>query len=379
MTAPAVPRSRPDAPARLHLSESPYGPSPRALRAAHEAVDDTGTYPDPTRTAPVQAIAGLLGVGPDQVAVANGSDELVLLTALSLGDWQRPGITTAGTFPGYRICLENVRRGCREVPLDGTAPGIAALAGALDGAGVAYVCNPHNPTGGALDRAAFDLLVERAAATGTPLVVDEAYLDFAPPGTPQVLDYLGTGAPLLALRTFSKAHGLAGLRIGYAVGSRDLVARLREVQGSMPFSVNRAAQAAAVAALADREHLERVRRGNETARERLRAELAARGRRALPSVTNFLAVPVADSARAERLLERDHGILVRDAGRFGLPGHLRISVGPAAQLERLLDALDAVAPGTGEDAGPTHAGPTHAGPTDAGSNPRIRTTVQEHQ
>lgn len=353
MTAPAVPvapavQRTPSggAPLRLHLSESPFGPSPHAVRAAHEAIDGTGTYPDPARTAPAHAIADLLGVRPEQVAVANGSDELVLLTALSLGDVRRPGVTTAGTFPGYRICLENVRRGCREIPLDGTAPGVAALAEAIGGAGIAYVCNPHNPTGGALDRAAFDLLVERAATTGVPLVVDEAYLDFAPPGTPQVLDHLSSGAPVLALRTFSKAHGLAGLRIGYAVGSAELVARLREVQATMPFSVNRAAQAASVAALADRVHLDRVRSRNAEARERLRADLAARGRHALPSVTNFLAVPVQDSARAERLLERDHGILVRDAGRFGLHGHLRISVGDAAHSGRLLDALDAVDPAT---------------------------------
>jgi histidinol-phosphate aminotransferase len=361
---------------RLHLSESPYGPSPHALRAAHEAVDEAGTYPDPARTAPVQSIADLLGVRPDQVAVANGSDELVLLTALSLGDLQRPGATTAGTFPGYRICLQNVRRGCREVPLDGTAPGIPALADALGEAGVAYVCNPHNPTGGALDRAAFDLLVERAAATATPLVVDEAYLDFAPPGTPQVLDYLGTGAPVLALRTFSKAYGLAGLRIGYAVGSADLVARLREVQGSMPFSVNRAAQAAAVAALADRDHLAHVRQANAAARERFRADLAARGRRALPSVTNFLAVPVADSARAERLLERDHAVLVRDAGRFGLHGHLRISVGDAAQRARLLDALDVVAPVTAQDPGPSAVSPGTPGTP---STPSTPSTLVEHR
>ncbi|MEV6512374.1 histidinol-phosphate transaminase [Streptomyces sp. NPDC051642] len=336
MTAPAVPRTL----LRLHLSESPYGPSPHALRAAHEAIDATGVYPDPTRAAPAGAIAELLGVRADEIAVANGSDELVLLSALSLGDRRRPGVTTAGTFPGYRICLENVGRGCREVP----SPDVAALADAFGTAGIAYVCNPHNPTGGVLDRGAFDLLVKRAGATGTPLVVDEAYLDFAPPSTPQVLDYLGSGAPVLALRTFSKAHGLAGLRIGYAVGRADLVARLRAAQGTMPFSVNRAAQAAAVAALADRGHLERVRRDNALARERFRAGLAARGRHALPSVTNFLAVPVSDSATAERLLEQDHGILVRDAGRFGLAGHLRISVGEAPQQSRLLDALDAVAP-----------------------------------
>ncbi|MFH8803867.1 pyridoxal phosphate-dependent aminotransferase [Streptomyces sp. NPDC017936] len=345
MTVAAPPPAAPPGlVARLHLSESPYGPSPLALAAAHEAVDATGTYPDPTRSAPARAVADLLGVAAEQVVVANGSDELVLLSALALGEASRPGVTTAGTFPGYRICLENVRRGCREVPLAGTRPGTAALADALGDAGIAYVCNPHNPTGGALTRAEFDRLVERSAATGTPLVVDEAYLDFAPPGTPGVLDYLDTGAPVVALRTFSKAHGLAGLRIGYAVGEAGAIARLRAVQGTMPFSVNRAAQAAAVASLADRGHLDRVRRANAAAREEFRAALAARGRRALPSVTNFLAVPVEDSATAELLLERDHGILVRDAGRFGLPAHLRISVGRPGELARLLDALDVVAP-----------------------------------
>ncbi|MER6441354.1 histidinol-phosphate transaminase [Streptomyces sp. NPDC001185] len=342
--AASEPAAPPGALVRLHLSESPYGPSPLALAAAHEAVDATGTYPDPTRSAPAHAVADLLGVSAEQVVVANGSDELVLLSALALGDPGRPGVTTAGTFPGYRICLENVRRGCREVPLDGTRPGTTALAAALDGAGTGYVCNPHNPTGSTLTRAEFDLLVERAAATGTPLVVDEAYLDFAPPGTPQVLDYLDTGAPVVALRTFSKAHGLAGLRIGYAVGEAGAIGQLRAVQGTMPFSVNRAAQAAAVASLADRRHLAGVREANAAAREEFRAALAARGRRALPSATNFLAVPVGDSATAELLLERDHDILVRDAGRFGLPGHLRISVGRAGEMARLLDALDVVAP-----------------------------------
>ncbi|MFJ9120071.1 pyridoxal phosphate-dependent aminotransferase [Streptomyces sp. NPDC102394] len=344
MTLAPPPTAAPPGLVRLHLSESPYGPSPLALAAAHEAVDATGTYPDPHRSAPARAVADLLGVTAEQVVVANGSDELVLLSALALGDVDRPGVTTAGTFPGYRICLENVRRGCREIPLAGTRPDAAGLADALGRAGVGYVCNPHNPTGDALTRAAFDRLVERSAATGTPLVVDEAYLDFAPPGTPGVLDYLDSGAPVVALRTFSKAHGLAGLRIGYAVGEAGAIARLRAVQGSMPFSVNRAAQAAAVASLSDRGHLKRVRAANAAAREEFRAALAARGRRALPSVTNFLAVPVEDSATAELLLERDHGILVRDAGRFGLPGHLRISVGHPGELTRLLDALDVVAP-----------------------------------
>ncbi|MGA5817177.1 pyridoxal phosphate-dependent aminotransferase [Kitasatospora sp. NPDC094028] len=335
------------APARLHLSENPYGASPLALAAAREAIDLTEVYPDPARQSPTAAIAAHLGVAEEQIAVANGSDELVLLTALALGDVTRPGVTTAGTFPGYRICLETARRGCAEIPLtgpDGTDTDAERFAEALAGAGIGYLCNPHNPTGALLSRERFDLLVAAAERTGTPLVVDEAYLEFTPAGSPQLRDYLDRGAPVVSLRTFSKAYGLAALRIGYAVGRADLIARLREAQGTMPFSVNRAAQAGAVAALTDPEHLASAVRRTAERRERFRADLAARGRRSLPSATNFVAVAVPDSAAAERLLAERYGILVRDAGRFGLPGYLRVSLGPDEQLDRLLDALDELAP-----------------------------------
>lgn len=332
------------APARLHLSENAYGPSPLAVRAAHEALDTVSVYPDPGRVAPVAAIAERVGVGEAQVAVANGSDELVLLTALALGDRGRPGVTSAGTFPGYRVCLTAAGRGCREIPLLGAEVDAGAIAAATEDAGIAYVCHPHNPTGGVLDRDGFDLLVERAAVTGTPLVVDEAYLEFAPAGTPQVRDYLGSGAPLLSLRTFSKAYGLAALRIGYAVGSPDLVAALRSAQAAMPFSANSVAQAAAVAALADRSHLDEVRRQNALRRAWFRGELRSRGRSSLPSATNFVAVAAGDCAAVERRLAAEHDILVRDAGRFGFAGYLRVSLGPVADLTRLLDALDVIDP-----------------------------------
>jgi histidinol-phosphate aminotransferase len=331
-------------PARLHLSESPYGASPLALRAAREALTPTARYPDPARLDVVRAVAAHNAVGEDRVVVANGSDELVLLTALALGDRGRPGVTTAGTFPGYRVCLEATGRGCEEIPLDGTRVDVRAVAAAMEHSGIVYLCHPHNPSGAVLGHDELELLVERAAVTGTPLVLDEAYLEFAPAGTPRLCDYLGSGAPLLSLRTFSKAHGLAALRVGYAVGSPDLTGRLRAAQGTMPFSVNAVAQAAAVAALDDTDHIPLVRRENALRRAAFRAELERRGRRSLPSATNFVAVPVSDSAAAERLLAEEHGILVRDAGRFGFPGHLRISLGPQEDLERLLDALDGIDP-----------------------------------
>lgn len=178
MTTAAIDAST--APARLHLSENPYGASPSALRAARQALESTARYPDPARLSPARALADHCGVGEDQVVVANGSDELVLLTALALGDRNRPGVTTAGTFPGYRICLEAAGRCCAEISLDGARTDADAVAATMEDAGIVYLCHPHNPTGSALDRADLDLLVERAAVTGTPLVVDEAYLEFAP-------------------------------------------------------------------------------------------------------------------------------------------------------------------------------------------------------
>jgi histidinol-phosphate aminotransferase len=325
--------------ARLHLSESPHGASPAALAAAHDSLAQLSVYPDPERHDLRAALAAHWNLDPCCIAVGNGSDELVLMSSIGLGRPDRPGLVTAGTFPGYRICLEAVGRGACEVPLAGSVVAAGALAGRLPTVGVAFVCNPHNPTGRALTRAELDLLVESASRAGVPLVCDEAYMDFAPQGTPQVRDYLGSGAPVLALRTFSKAYGLAGLRIGYAMGDPALAGSLRAMQGTAPFSVNRVAQAAAVAALRDAEFLDQVRAANAATRQWLAGELAAAGREFLPSVTNFVAILVTDSAAAEAALSRDYGILTRDAGQFGLTGYLRASLGPRASLERLLLGL----------------------------------------
>jgi histidinol-phosphate aminotransferase len=329
-------------PTRLHLNESIYGACPAALDAARSALSAVSVYPDPARL----ELAGLLArhhdVAPEQVLIANGSDELVLLSALSIGDLQRPGVTTAGTFPGYRICLESTGRGCLEVLLHGPRTDVATLGQEMRQAGVAYVCNPHNPTGGALDKDELATLTGMAASSGTPLIVDEAYLDFAPEGTAQVRDRLAADLPLLSLRTFSKAYGLAALRIGYAIGSADLTARIRAVQGAMPFSVNRIAQAAAAAALGEQGFIRSVRARNADRREWFRGLLAERGGSSLPSVTNFVAVAVTDSALVAQQLAAGYGILVRDTAAFGFPGHLRVSLGQPEEMIRLLDALEAL-------------------------------------
>ncbi|WP_031469453.1 pyridoxal phosphate-dependent aminotransferase [Sciscionella sediminilitoris] len=344
MSAPAryntsVPNA--DALVRLHLSESPFGASPAAVHAASTELTRVHRYPAPERETLAEALAAHWNVAEDQVVVANGSDELVLATALTLGARTRPGLVTAGTFPGYASALERIGRGAVAVPLEGSAVDVGALAERLGEHGICYVCHPHNPSGTALGRHDFARLVAHARASDTPLVVDEAYHEFAAPDLPKVRDFLDSDAPVLALRTFSKAYGLAALRIGYAIGRADLIGEVRRTLRVLPFSVNRVGQAAALAALADQEFLGTVRKANERRRAWFGAELDRRGYPYLGSVTNFLAIRVPDSALLQRVLAREHGILVRDTGIFGFPGHLRVSLGAEHELDAFFEALEA--------------------------------------
>ncbi|WP_037677753.1 histidinol-phosphate transaminase [Streptomyces griseus] len=330
---------------RLHLSESPFGASPEAVAAATGALERVNRYPAPQRETLVKALAEYWGVSEDQVAVANGSDELVLATALTLGELSRPGLVTAGTFPGYREVLERIGRGAVALPLRDAAIDVKDFAERLPECGIGYVCNPHNPSGTALSRDALFALISAAHDGDVPLVLDEAYQEFSDPGLPQTRDFLERGAPVLALRTFSKAYGLAALRIGYAIGRADLIAEVRRTLNVLPFSVNRVAQAAASAALADQGFLNEIREGTAERRQWFTAELERRGYRYLSSVTNFVAVQVDASAEAQDVLAKDYGILVRDTSMFGFPGHLRVSLGTEDELRKFLDALDQLTAG----------------------------------
>lgn len=327
---------------RLHLSESPHGASKTALRAAERELGRVNVYPDPERQELIQALAAHWDVTADHIAVANGSDELVLATALTLGDRTRPGLVTDGTFPGYRSCLELTGRGCTAVPLSGTTVDVDAFSARLPEHGIGYLCNPHNPSGAAHTRDELTALVDACGRSGVPLVFDEAYMEFADPDTPQTRDLLDGDAPVVALRTFSKAYGLAALRVGYAVGRPALIATLRQTLRSLPFSVNRLAQAAAIGALGDRDFVDGVRRSTAERRRWFTAELDRRGRAHLPSVTNFVAVAARDCASAQDRLAADFGILVRNAGLFGFPGYMRTSLGTQENLVRFLDALDEI-------------------------------------
>jgi histidinol-phosphate aminotransferase len=203
-----------------------------------------------------------------------------------------------------------------------------------------FVGNPNNPTGTALSPAALEAFVRRLPPEPL-LVLDEAYWEFLPdPERPRSLDWVREGRRCFVLRTFSKVYGLAGLRIGYGVGPPELIGLLDRLRA--PFNVNALAQVAAVAALEDGGHLTRTVAGTAAGRAALVAGLTALGFPPVPSVTNFLLVDVRRDGAAvtEALLRR--GVIVRPMGGYGLPSHLRITVGTPEENARALEALRVV-------------------------------------
>jgi histidinol-phosphate aminotransferase len=326
--------------ARLHLSEGSVA-STRCIPAIASEIETVNLYPDPDCEALVLALARHWQTTPEHIAVSNGSDELILLCALALGDPSRPGTISGGTFRGHRFALEVSHRGYREVPLVDGRIDAESFARAIPEAGIAFVCTPHNPSGTVLAQEEFDLIVAAAAASGVPLVVDEAYMEFAPKATASAVCLSAPGLRVVALRTFSKAYGLAGVRVGYAIGSRLEIAALRAAQRVLPFRVNRLGQAAALAALEDAGCIERVRAETARRRQWFTQALREAGFRVHESATNFVTVAVEDPVELTRTLREDHAIAVRDTRDMGYPGHVRISLGEKNELERVIRALHA--------------------------------------
>lgn len=327
--------------AKLASNENPFGPSPLALKAIQEAAAGVHRYPDGAGTVLKALLAERLGVAPAQIALGNGSNELLELAArifLKPGD---EAVMAKPAFVMYRMACQAlgaapVEVPCREFTHD--LPGMAAAV--TPRTKLIFVGNPNNPTGTAVTPAALEDFVRPLPAEPL-LILDEAYWEFLPEeARPASLTWVREGRRCFVLRTFSKVYGLAGLRVGYGIGPPeliDLVDRLRA-----PFNVNALAQAAAAAALEDRAHVARTVAGTAEGRAALAAGLTALGLPPVPSVANFLLVDVRrdGAAVAEALLRR--GVIVRPMGGYGLPAFLRLSVGTPAENARALEALAAV-------------------------------------
>ena len=324
---------------RLSANESPLGPSPLVVEAIRREAPRVHLYPDGGSTALRQALAKRLHVGPEQLIVANGADELLCLVATAAFDPGDEAVIPRPAFEPYTTVVTLAGGVVRESPLAGYDTDLDDLGRRVTPRTKAvFVCSPHNPATTIVRRTPLLGLLSRLGADGPLVVLDEAYRDFCnDPGYPDGVELLAGYPRLIVLRTFSKIAGLAGLRVGYAIASAETIDRLNRVRA--PFNVNRLGQVAALAALEDEAHLERTRRVVIEERAFLSAELSRRGFRFPPSQANFLLVRV-DDAEAARLRLLRAGLVVRDGGGVGFPGHLRIAVGTREVNLRLLSALD---------------------------------------
>ena len=331
--------------AELGSNENPLGPSPLAMDAMRNALGETFRYPDPRGLSLKSALSAKLGVAIDRIALGNGSHELLMLLAQCFADPLHSVVFSQYGFAVFPIATAASGAIALRVPaLPGShsiAPcghDLEAIATAVRGdTRLVYLANPNNPTGTWFEDAALDRFVARMPRE-VLIVVDEAYAEYVDaPNLSSALRLADRHPNLIVTRTFSKAYGLAGLRVGYLVAHPSVVAVIERLRES--FNVNNIALAAAEAALGDASHLAKAVAFNRSERAWLSEAIAGRDYRVLPSQTNFVLVDLGrDAADFERhLFER--GVIVRPMGGYGLAHTVRISVGSRAENQRLLDAL----------------------------------------
>lgn len=324
---------------RLSANENPLGPSPAAVAAVQREACRVHLYPDGGSVALRDTLGRRLGIAPEQIVIGNGADELLALIAWAAFETGDEVVVPHPSFEPYTTTVTLAGATVRSSPLAGYDTDLDDMRRRVtERTKAVIVCSPHNPAATILHREPLRRFL-RSLGDDPPLVVlDEAYRDFVDdPDYPDGVSLLAEFPRLIVLRTFSKIAGLAGLRVGYAIGGVDAMDRLNRVRA--PYNVNRLAQVAALAAIEDHEHWERSRTVVIEERAFLTSELTKRGYPFAPSQANFLLVDVGDARDArDRLLEV--GILVRDGGAVGFPGHLRISIGLRETNERLLAVLD---------------------------------------
>lgn len=324
---------------KLASNENPLGPSPRAVRALRDAADRAHRYPDSTGTALRQALSGTTGIPADRILLGNGSTEIVELLAKAFLSPQRGAVVADQAFIMYRIAVRAMNAPLSAVPLRAERHDLAAMAAACDaGTTLVYIGNPNNPTGTYVTRSEMAEFLRRLPPH-VMAVVDEAYRDYVDlPDYPDCVEFLKEGANIAVLRTFSKIHGLAGLRIGYALAAREVIQAVEAVRS--PFNTSVVAQAAARAALEDVQHVDRSKAQNAREAAFVGAELTRRGLEFVPSVTNFVLLHTSLSGTElfDRLLRL--GVIVRPMEPYGYPRSVRVSIGTHAENLRFLEALD---------------------------------------
>jgi histidinol-phosphate aminotransferase len=322
---------------KLASNENPFGPSPLALAAIEKALKQTHLYPDGNAFYVKRKLAEKLRVEPANLIFGNGSNEIIEFTAHALLDAGSEAVVSQYCFAVYPIVTHLFSAKLVTVPAKDYGHDLPAMLKAITPrTKILFVANPNNPTGTRAPEADVVRLIHETPSH-VLLVMDEAYIEFLA-GATDLLPLIRRGdfPNLLLMRTFSKIFGLAGLRIGYGVGHPDLVAALEKIR--QPFNINSLAQAAAMAALDDEEHVTRTRTNNQAGLEFYELAFQQLGLEFVPSVTNFILVRVGDGQRVFAALQT-LGVIVRPMAGYQMPEWIRISVGTPAENARCLAAL----------------------------------------
>lgn len=336
----------------LGSNENSHGPSPRAVAAARAALDDAFRYPDPLGGDLKRALAKRYGIDVGNILLGNGSHELLMQFAQVFAGADDEVVASRYGFAVYALAAQAA--GARlllaeALPRDAAMPlghDLDAMAAKITPrTRLIYLANPNNPTGTWFSGDAFAHFMQHVPGD-VIVVLDEAYAEYVDsPDWRSAIGFLTIHPNLVVTRTFSKAHALAGLRIGYALADTGVIAMLERLRES--FNVNGPGLAAAEASLADVVHLDAVVTATRLERDALADALGERGLRVWPSQTNFLLVQFGPDAAAveQRLLA--HGVVLRPMAGYGLPDCLRITVGNVDENSRLIAALDASAANDG--------------------------------
>jgi len=338
---PPIPLDKPLDPhiVQMGMNENPFGPSPLAVEAMRKALQGSNRYPDDTAYELRQKLAGRFKVSVDEVIVGVGASDLLGIAFNAVLSPDAEVLTSEGSFVVYYLLAASTGMRMECVPLRDYSYDLEEIARRINSrTRLILIANPNNPTGTIVHRKELESFLERVP-NHVLLVMDEAYFEYVDAAEyPDSMKYLRSGKSILTLRTFSKVYGLSGVRLGYGIADRDIIETLYKVR--MTYSVSAPAIAGGLAALDDAEHVEKSVRLNRVEREFLVKELAARGVKCIPSVTNFILLDLGMPAApvAERLL--DEAVVVRPA--WGIPNGLRVSIGTREHNERFLTALEKV-------------------------------------
>jgi histidinol-phosphate aminotransferase len=325
---------------KLASNENPLGPSPKALTAIREKLDQLHLYPDGDCFYLKLGMAQKIGVEPENLIFGNGSNEII---ELAVRTFTRPGdeaVMAEQAFVVYPLIVQAVGGKKKAVPLRHFTHDLAAIADAITAqTRVVFLANPNNPTGTIYRRDEWERFLGKVPSN-LLLIVDEAYFEYVQdPAYPDSLRDHAEDRALLTLRTFSKLYGLAGLRIGYGVGPKKLIDMMQRVR--QPFNVNAAAQWAALAALEDVDHVQRSLEVNRLGMEYLQAEFTRLGLEFVPSDANFILVRVGKGQEIFKQLLSE-GVIVRPMAGYQFPEHVRVTIGTMDENQKFIDALKKV-------------------------------------